>query len=670
MQCPLQTGTNLPAVTATARRSPHPQSDLVCDIFSDIMTLAETASNSKSSNGTSVKKKRTKKMSVENELEEAGRLTFPQIWVESFCESSCGEDDDEDRHREHLLQQKKCRGSGTGLNGKVTNRFNSRSKDKVIKSLQLTSCSTDDSFEGSLSVTSTSSDGSSSSSSGVGLGLGGGSRQNSVDFSDIISSREETPPATSTVSTSTDVDLYEEDGLGKATPFRDPLATTIQDWLSEMEAHGVDVGTLQTFSIDDIDMDVEDDTWFETGLVRVFDPYYDFGLDEISRVDGKVDPKTGQPLGICTVMLKNGDEIFGIFKNGLRQGRGSIEGVNLMKHGILIVKGFYKDSVLSGRGKAILAAGSMWDTYSENIHLEGVFNDGYLEGPVRGVGELGDLVFVGQYSRGVPFGPCWVSKEGQGWLHGKVNAKGRFTGDDIAFVYPDRSTCLVGKFEGEVMRDANKGRIVGAEMNAASIMCLDIEQRRGDDDEFTFSPSNSAVIECEHRLRDPYETEIVVCRESRINGAGDGLFAKKDLPSDTLVSYYNGLKVQYEEHYAPMNFNYQIYVDWNFTDKSAFIDIPTESIDSSSYCASLAHKANHSFLPNCQFVSANHPRFGRVPSLKTIRPVARGDELLTHYKYDMALAPNWYTEAWQMFSAPNEYSDYQEDHLVEEKEKT
>ena len=46
--------------------------------------------------------------------------------------------------------------------------------------------------------------------------------------------------------------------------------------------------------------------------------------------------------------------------------------------------------------------------------LEGVFNDGYLEGPVRGLSPGGGLVFVGQYRRGLPVGPCWLSREGQG----------------------------------------------------------------------------------------------------------------------------------------------------------------------------------------------------------------------------------------------------------------
>jgi hypothetical protein len=53
---------------------------------------------------------------------------------------------------------------------------------------------------------------------------------------------------------------------------------------------------------------------------------------------------------------------------------------------------------------------------------------------------------------------------------------------------------------------------------------------------------------------------------------------------------------------------FQIYVDWKNTDHSPFVDLPLECADINSYTASLGHKANHSFIPNCQFVAVQHPR--------------------------------------------------------------
>ena len=96
---------------------------------------------------------------------------------------------------------------------------------------------------------------------------------------------------------------------------------------------------------------------------------------------------------------------------------------------------------------------------------------------------------------------------------------------------------------------------------------------------------------------------MVHCKKSKIEGAGDGLFASRDIPSGIIVSYYNGLRIESDQNYSPDNSNYQIYVDWENTDGSAYVDIPIQCIDYENYRASLAHKANHSFTPNCKFIA-------------------------------------------------------------------
>ena len=96
--------------------------------------------------------------------------------------------------------------------------------------------------------------------------------------------------------------------------------------------------------------------------------------------------------------------------------------------------------------------------------------------------------------------------------------------------------------------------------------------------------------------------------------------------------------------------NHMCISDWADTDNSPFVDVPPPCTDCSIYKASSAHKANHSFDPNCKYVAIDHPRFGRIPGLKTIREVKKGEELYSHYKYDMALAPTWYQEAWEHFN--------------------
>jgi hypothetical protein len=50
--------------------------------------------------------------------------------------------------------------------------------------------------------------------------------------------------------------------------------------------------------------------------------------------------------------------------------------------------------------------------------------------------------------------------------------------------------------------------------------------------------------------------------------------------------------------------------------------------DSKQYCASLAHKCNHSFLPNSEFVVFDHPKFGLIPCLLSIADIQKDQEVM------------------------------------------
>ena len=57
------------------------------------------------------------------------------------------------------------------------------------------------------------------------------------------------------------------------------------------------------------------------------------------------------------------------------------------------------------------------------------------------------------------------------------------------------------------------------------------------------------------------------------------------------------------------------------------IDIPIWAQKTSGYCGSLAHKCNHSFYPNAQFVVFDHPKFGLIPCVSTIADISKGEEV-------------------------------------------
>ena len=65
---------------------------------------------------------------------------------------------------------------------------------------------------------------------------------------------------------------------------------------------------------------------------------------------------------------------------------------------------------------------------------------------------LPTLSFVGRFRNGVPHGYCWKGLIGGAWLYGLVDEKGQFTGNEIAYIYPDLQTVLLGTFK--------KGRMV------------------------------------------------------------------------------------------------------------------------------------------------------------------------------------------------------------------
>ena len=70
------------------------------------------------------------------------------------------------------------------------------------------------------------------------------------------------------------------------------------------ESHGFEPALLQQFCSEEIDVEGEDDTWFEGGLARVFDPYYDLEAADVRSVDGRTDNRSGLPVGKCTVVLQ------------------------------------------------------------------------------------------------------------------------------------------------------------------------------------------------------------------------------------------------------------------------------------------------------------------------------------------------------------------------------
>ncbi|CAF91934.1 unnamed protein product, partial [Tetraodon nigroviridis] len=302
------------------------------------------------------------------------------------------------------------------------------------------------------------------------------------------------------------------------------------------------------------------------------------------------------------------------------------------------LEGFFVEDALQGQG-----------TYTNNDGgiLYGTYFDGELNGPAQEFDGDGCLVFRGQYKNNSRCGECWFYHPDGGSVFGELNENEEMTGESIAYIYPDRRTALYGSFVD--------GELIMARL--ATVTCIGNGRPR-----FEISPnspvyssdkSTPTCIATHTLLPDPYESQRVFVADSLIKGAGQGLFAKVDAEANTVMSFYNGVRITHTEVDSR---------DWALNgntislDEDTVIDVPQPFDAVKIYCASLGHKANHSFTPNCKYEPFVHPRFGPIKCIRTIKSVKKDEELVVAYGYTHEStggkgpeAPDWYKQSLEEF---------------------
>lgn len=361
----------------------------------------------------------------------------------------------------------------------------------------------------------------------------------------------------------------------------------------------------------------------------------DENIEEV--VEGPLDDDD-QPHGFCTVTYSSSDRFEGHFSHGEKNGKGKFfffDGSTL--------EGFYTDDALQGQGVY---------TYEDGGVLHGTYADGELNGHAQEFDGEGHLVFKGQYKDNSRCGECWVYYPDGGCVFGKVNEDGEMTGDSVTYIYPDGHTALCGSFvDGELI-----------EARLASLACNENGRPRfqvtPNSPVYSYDKSTSTCMATHALLPDPYESQRAFVADSTIQGAGQGLFAKADAEMNTVMAFYNGVRITHSEVDSR---------DWALNgntislDEDTVIDVPQPFDQTERYCASLAHKANHSFTPNCKYDPYVHPRFGPIKCVRTLRAVKTGEELTVTYGYDHGLtgkngpeAPDWYKRELEAFQQTQE----------------
>lgn len=282
---------------------------------------------------------------------------------------------------------------------------------------------------------------------------------------------------------------------------------------------------------------------------------------------------------------------------------------------------------------------------------EGFCKKGLIHGFVRKYDSKDRMVFFGFYQNGIPSGVCFKIIPNGGIICGVVDEKsGDFSGSEIAYLFPNFKTAFVGEF-------SENGQLVQGQ--ATTLECYVVENgiliplfKDPTGPMYYSDVADFETMSMSPMLMDPYESDTVEVRPSKVDGANEGLFARRYIPPNTYISWYNGLRRYPKTKWKKTDWVVSAYRIEDPTRDKGSLDIPGEFRDFKNYCASLAHKTNHSFLPSAEIDDFVHPRFGLIPCIVSITEIDVDEEIFIHYGYGLNHCPDWYVDAWSKGEYP------------------
>eukprot|EP00092_Neocalanus_flemingeri_P021710 GFUD01023548.1.p1 GENE.GFUD01023548.1~~GFUD01023548.1.p1 ORF type:complete len:461 (+),score=107.13 GFUD01023548.1:170-1552(+) len=409
----------------------------------------------------------------------------------------------------------------------------------------------------------------------------------------------------------------------------DKVSLELDQWVRRMRCNGFNKKGIRLQQFKDVQVGVlDEETKFGS---HSYEPYPDMKIENFVYQGGRDGENRFH--GSDSLLFEEGTStMIGTWDHGLREGFFKIV---TNRNGVQYVEGDYMNDNMNGKLKII---------FDDNTWIEGFFKDGILHGFCRYFDAKNRLTFVGMHRNGKPVGTCWSIVGGGGCVVGRVDKKGKLSGPDIAYIYPDFKTALVGQFEDGIMISAQQCSVINVITEMESILAVTFSEPKGTI--FKREVSGNDNITSMPNLKDPYETNTIQVRKSSVEGASEGIFTKCDIQKNTILAFYNGIKLpsNYEEPDSWDENAYKIFDPSNVPDGA--LDILEEHRSTAHYSASLAHKANHSFLPNSQFLVYDHPRWGIVPCIASTCHIEADQEIFVRYGYDLDWCPDWYQEAW------------------------
>ena len=227
----------------------------------------------------------------------------------------------------------------------------------------------------------------------------------------------------------------------------------------------------------------------------------------------------------------------------------------------------------------------------------------------------------------------------------------------LAYIYQDMKTAIVGEFyEGVLLRGFHR-KVVGYRC-IDGILVLRFSKLNPDvklSPTFRFEMPNSSFISSNPKLMDPYEKSNIYVKESTIAGMrySEGIFAKRHIPSFRLVAVYAGVLLSDSEcqdifENVSIEMHEDLHKNQIELNDDLTIDVPPYYSDIINYRGSLGHKVNNKLDEdeiNAEFGNMNHPRFGLIICIRSIRVIEPGEEIFVDYGYGVEEEdwhPNWY----------------------------
>ena len=340
--------------------------------------------------------------------------------------------------------------------------------------------------------------------------------------------------------------------------------------------------------------------------------------------------------------------------------------------GVKFIVGQYQDGDLLGCGKIV---------YTNDDVLIVNFTHGSIHGLVRRFNKEGEILWIGRFDFGRPVGACWQMFPGGGYVTGQTPVTvqtqsvkccsgpadgdcSSVTGENVTYIFPDCKTCLTGTFTQSRMVEANVARICSIEEQEVLNCILHITETLKSSSQYQgvmniqtepvshlpYSFSDS-FTETDLLRRDPYEEKLVEVRPSLMEGAGEGVFLKRDVRPHTVLAFYNGVRLSVEDDDDSWDkCSYRIFINKpgdSGEDDCDILDIPEDMRTVDKYCATVAHKINHSFSPVGEFRTFLHPVHGYIKCVLATQAIRQGQELTVDYKYPLYDCPDWYSRLWE-----------------------